>query len=65
MKQCERCAIAAKSEKDRFCEKCGREILDEMRDAGYLGYVPWGHAGQGRTGDQKENTHETKHGTGH
>ena len=64
-RQCECCDNLAISG-IKYCKRCRKEILEELRDAGYLetrGYG--GHRGQQRTAGMKENEYETKHGTGH
>lgn len=65
MRQCERCPNPAVSNNDRFCKECRKAILVELNAAGYLETGGYGRKGQSRTVDMKENTHETKHGTGH
>jgi hypothetical protein len=45
---------------EKYCRKCRKMILEELREAGYLQYVPHRHE---RTQDQKELTRETKRGT--
>jgi hypothetical protein len=39
-------------------------VRSEMKESGYLQRVPQ-HSGLGRTQEMRENTYETKHGTGH
>ena len=61
---CERCGEKASSKKDRYCKRCSKAVLRELREAGYLPEIfPTSHTY--RTTDHKENTYETKHGTGH
>ncbi len=48
-----------------FCKTCKAAILAELQAEGYLETGGYGRKGQNRTQDMKENTYETKHGTGH
>lgn len=61
MKKCERCADLAISG-NRFCKACKKLVLQELADSGYLMKRVYGHIGQGRTTDQKEDLRETKRG---
>jgi hypothetical protein len=63
MRKCERCTIPATSMTDRFCDRCRTAALNEMRENRYLDPKTYGHVGQNRTGEQRENTYDTKHGT--
>ncbi len=60
-KKCERCPSEA-LQGQRFCKGCKKIVLTELRDTGYLTFVPQ-RSGQSRTQDHKELTHETKYGT--
>jgi hypothetical protein len=61
---CERCGKMITSEY-KWCLPCRRIIFKQWQEEGYLQKVSYGHAGDGRSGEAKENTYETKHGTGH
>jgi hypothetical protein len=63
-RKCERCSAVAKRG-EKYCKECRKQVLSEMQEAGYLTTGYYGHVGMGRTSEQKENTYETKHGTGH
>jgi hypothetical protein len=66
MKLCEKCLSPAITNKDRFCKEHKKLVLQEMREANYLETRGFGcHIGATRTTDKRENTNETKHGTGH
>ena len=60
-KQCETCSSVAVNG-ERFCKSCKKSRLQQMKESGYLTPKPYRSM---RSGDQRENTHETKHGTGH
>lgn len=62
--KCERCDREALP-KIRFCKQHKKEFIQEMKDAGYLQKVYFGHIGDRRPSEARENTYETKHGTGH
>ncbi len=64
LRQCERCSETA-IRGQRYCKECRKAILREMDETGYLQRGGCGHIGMSRTSEQKENTYETKHGTGH
>ena len=51
--------------KIRFCTDCKRRYIQEMKDSGYLQKTNNFHCGDNRLKESKENTYETKHGTGH
>lgn len=64
-KMCERCGSAYAKRGEKYCKDCRKQVLSELAEAGYLQTGYGGHKGMSRTADQKENTYETKHGTGH
>jgi hypothetical protein len=47
---------------NRYCADCGKIVISELAATGYLEQGHRGHVGDNRTSDQKEKTHETKHG---
>ena len=59
-KPCERCTVKSAVEGNRYCGDCRKLVIKEMREAGYLGPVPYQYSK--RTRDHKEDTRETKHG---
>lgn len=66
--QCERCNDRPRKKGDRYCTPCAKQVLAELKASGYLTRAPltpgaW--SGKNRTSEQRENTQETKHGTGH
>jgi len=61
--RCERCGGYAPGSR-RFCKECEKMVRSEMKESGYLQRVPQ-HSGLERTQEMRENTYETKHGTGH
>ena len=61
---CERCKKQPVTKDNRFCNKCQTAVLAGLRAVGYLETGGYGRKRQGRTSEQKELTHETKHGTG-
>ncbi len=61
VKKCETCSVDAITG-ERFCKYCKKIRLRQMKESGYLTPKPWN---SNRSGEQRENTHETKHGTGH
>ena len=62
---CERCKKREAIHTEKYCKECKRIVLKEMRESGYLQYTDRKHAGEGRTKEMKEFTHETKFGTFH
>jgi len=63
---CERCQKVEAHPKEKYCLTCKKIVLAEMLAAGYLQRTGRsGHVGSGRPDEAKENTYETKHGTGH
>jgi len=61
-KPCERCRVEPAVKGERFCKACRKQVLSELQEANFL--TPAGHNwGSQRTGEQKENTRETKYGT--
>jgi len=62
-KRCERCPVTAISGQ-RYCKQCKKAMLSELWEAGYLETGGYGRKGESRTPEMKENTYETKHGTG-
>jgi hypothetical protein len=64
-KICERCGGLPVTQNDRYCKECRKAVLMELAETGYLSSKVFGHCGQSRTNEQRENTYETKHGTGH
>ena len=62
---CERCKIKEALSKQRYCSDCKKIVKKELYDCGYLQRIGDSHCGQRRTGEAKENTYQTKHGTGH
>jgi hypothetical protein len=65
MYPCERCKVAEALPKQKYCNRCKKEVIAEMEHAGYLQPVPRRHAGTYRTTEMKELTRETKFGTSH
>jgi predicted amidophosphoribosyltransferase len=64
MKLCERCDNPA-IKGERFCKECKKQVLSELKSAGYLQNVPLKLGNihtSGRTTEQAENTRETKYG---
>ena len=61
---CQRCETANAVADEKFCRECRKAVMAEMKEAGYLDRVPQ-KSGLGRDFDSRENTYETKHGTGH
>jgi predicted amidophosphoribosyltransferase len=61
MKKCERCGSEAVSNL-RYCKDCKKQVLKELRDCGYLEPKPFGHAGDKRPPEARENRYETKNG---
>lgn len=59
---CERCGEAEAVPKEKYCKRCRKAVKREMIDDGYLRPTGDVHAGQRRTRDAKERTHETKFG---
>ena len=60
---CERCGGKPISKKDRLCKKCWQALKLEMQEAHFLApRLPY--SGISRTVEQRENTRETKYGTG-
>lgn len=62
---CHRCKARPAMNGICYCRQCKREVVREMTEEGYLQKVYFGHAGDQRTREMKENTYETIHGTGH
>ena len=62
---CERCKKRECLGKWKYCKECKAIVMKELREEGYLQPKPFGHAGDGRTSEMRENTYQTKHGTGH
>ena len=61
---CQRCMTANAVAGEKFCCECRKAVVAEMKEAGFLKHVPR-KSGLGRDLDSRENTYETKHGTGH
>jgi hypothetical protein len=61
---CERCKVSEAKCGEKYCKVCRKLVLAEMAESGYLQKTSWGH-GTGRAAEAKENTYETKHGSGH
>lgn len=61
---CQRCETANAVAGEKFCRECRKAVVAEMKETGYLKRVPR-KSGLGRDFDTRENTYETKHGTGH
>ena len=64
-KLCEKCQEARAISKQRYCKECKKAVIALMEDSGYLTPKQYGHVGQGRTSEMRENTRETKHGNWH
>jgi hypothetical protein len=63
--RCERCGDKPVTKRDRFCKECMKAVLLALQAEGYLETGGYGRKGMCRTAEMKENTYETKHGTGH
>ena len=61
---CQRCMTANAVAGEKFCRECRKAVVAEMKEAGFLKQAPR-KSGLGRDLDSRENTYETKHGTGH
>lgn len=61
---CQRCENANAVAGEKFCRECRKAVVAEMKEVGFLERVPR-KSGLGRDFDSRENTYETKHGTGH
>ena len=57
---CERCGQPRGVTDERYCEKCGKVVLLELKSSGFLQQVPGKPAY--RDSSKKENTRETKFG---
>ena len=64
-KLCKRCGALPALRNEKYCKDCRKQVLSELQEAGYLQNTGWTHVGQTRTQEQRENTYETKHGTGY
>ena len=53
-KKCDRCKVANRVGKTKFCKECKKIVLTELRETGYLTTGGYGHGGMTRTADQKE-----------
>lgn len=62
MKPCERCTEFPAIDGECFCQKCRKIVMAEMKESGYLQWVPTFHIGSGRTADMREAINDTKHG---
>ena len=62
---CERCHSREARPKEKYCKECRKEVVKELTECGYLQRIYPGHSGSNRPGEARENTYETKHGTGH
>ena len=61
---CERCRQAPPvSTSDRYCKNCKKQVLAELKESGYLTSRPRGKAYRGS--EMREDTFETRHGSGH
>ncbi len=65
MKLCEKCHDDYAIHRERFCKACKKAVIEELKNAGYLTPAPSHFAGRWRGSEAKENTRETKFGTGH
>ena len=62
--QSEVCDIPVKPG-DLYCKECGKELLKRLKEAGHLTPAQrFPGAGDRRSGEAKEDTYVTKHGTG-
>jgi uncharacterized OB-fold protein len=59
--KCLRCG-AERIKGERYCKLCRGALLSEMKSAGYLTTVTTRNE---RTSEKRENTYQTKHGTGY
>ena len=59
-RMCEMCQVAEALKQERFCKECRKLKLAELKEGGYLQPVPF--MGDSRSGEQRENTRETKLG---
>lgn len=63
---CERCAesfrVPGTSPSHRFCPPCRKAVIKELDEAGKLQKRVYGHVGQQRTAEQREDVRETKRG---
>lgn len=59
---CERCGGMKSNPKNRYCTRCGKAVLDELKDAGYLRPVPPPGSATFRGADAREDTYTTKNG---
>jgi hypothetical protein len=64
-KVCDRCGTSRPVSGERYCKACRKAVLTELNDSGYLTPRTFGHVGIHRPDEAKEQTYETKHGTGH
>jgi hypothetical protein len=62
--KCVRCGSEAMP-KIKYCKICKKSVIAEMENSGYLQRQVHGHVGATRGFDKRENTYETKHGTGY
>ena len=66
VRKCEMCKAEFSTDKGyKYCVPCRKVFRAEMYASGYLQRGGHGHRGQMRGQDARENTYETKHGTGH
>lgn len=62
VKPCERCTTEEAVVGERYCKKCKKIVLTELKAAGLVStYTGW-RRGSGRTSEAHEDTYETKHG---
>lgn len=66
---CEKCGVEFpqdfprnKPRKFRFCRGCRSNLMQDMRENGYLVRKEVGHIGTYRSVEQRENTFDTKNG---
>jgi hypothetical protein len=60
-RRCERCDDEALP-KERFCTRCRRRYLCEIRQSGYLAEPPYRYPSKYRFPWMRENVQETKYG---
>jgi hypothetical protein len=58
MKTCERCSFPA-VRGERYCKYCRKQVLAELREAGYFDPWPIDHAAKRRNSEQRELKRET------
>ena len=64
-KTCERCDAAPAVQGEKYCKACRKQVLSELKEAGYLSHAPNRRNMTFRGAEARENTTETKHGSGH